>query len=113
MKFLSVLLLVVFGFSNAWSETSAHTSRITYETGVGRDYDNCRQPFAFCIDRTKRSAEQKAVYDAENRCRMNRGRVSGSPSCNSYCSPSLIPPNSPPTFVTCDSRCSVRCEIQD
>jgi len=113
MKFLSVLLLVVFGFSSAWAETSADTSRVTYETGTGRSFDNCRQPFAFCIDRTKREAEQKAIYDAENRCRMNRGRVSGSPSCNSYCSPSLIPPNAPPTFVNCDARCSVRCEIQD
>jgi hypothetical protein len=117
MKFLSVLLLVVFGFSSAWAETSvetsADTSRVTYENGTGRGFDNCRTPFAFCIDRVKREAEQKASYDAENRCRMNRGRSSGGASCNSYCSPSLIPPNSPPTFVTCDARCSLRCEIQD
>ena len=115
MKFLSVLLLVVFGFSSAWAETSVETpaypSRTTYENGTGRAYDNCRQPFAFCIDRTKRDAEQDAARDAENRCRMNRGQTSGYPSCNSFCSPNMIPPNSPPTFVTCDARCSVRCEV--
>ena len=115
MKFLSVLLLTVFGFSSAWAATEAETemdmSRVTYEMGTGHAYDNCRSPFAFCIDRVKRDAEQKATQDSENRCSMNRGRPSGSPSCNTYCSPSLIPPNSPPTFVNCDSRCTVRCEI--
>lgn len=111
MKFLSVILFVVFGFSSAWAESTVETSRITYEMGSGRSYDNCREPFFSCIDRTKRDAQQRAIYDAENRCRMNRGRISGGASCNTNCSPNMIPPNSPPTFVTCDSRCTVRCEI--
>lgn len=113
MKFLSLLLLAVFGLSTAaFAETPVDTFRITYEMGSGRSYDNCREPFSFCIDRTKRDAEQRAKYDAENRCRMNRGRVSGGASCNTSCSPNYIPPGSRPTFVTCDSRCSVRCEIE-
>jgi hypothetical protein len=113
MKFLSVLLLLVFGFSSAWAqETEADITRYYSETGTGHSFVNCRPPFAFCIDRTKRDAEQRAVYDAENRCRMNRGDVSGSPSCYSNCSPNYIPPNSGPTFVNCDARCTVQCEIE-
>ena len=122
MKFLSLMLFAMMAFSSAWAQDQYEqqdqefagdydAARVTYETGRGRAYDTCRQPFAFCIDRVKRDAEYMSQRDADNRCRMNRGRSSGGASCNTYCSPSLIPPNAPPTNVTCDAICSLRCEV--
>lgn len=111
MKFLSVILISFLGFSTAWAQ-DAEANRIIYENGTGRATGHCSQPFTSCINRVKVDAEYNAVRDAAMRCQSQGGSFSGGHTCSStLCSPTMIPPNAPPTYVTCSASCSIRCAV--
>ena len=110
MKFLALVLISLLGFSIAKAQ-DADIQRFFYETGTGRATGTCSQPFSSCRDRIKVDAEYNAVRDAARRCQAQGGSFSGGHNCNTMCSPSMIPPNAPATYVTCNARCSLRCNV--
>ena len=110
LKFLSVILISFLSFSTAWAQ-DAEIERIIYETGTGRATGSCAQPFTSCINRVKVDAEYNAVRDAAFKCEAQGGSFSGGHNCNTQCSPTMIPPNAPPTYVVCNATCTLRCAI--
>ena len=89
-------------------------SRTTTEYGRGQysSYCDAGPGASFCIDQVKVRAQDVATRDAEFSCHMKNG-VSKyySRSCNDYCSPNSIPPGSRSEYITCNSSCTITCEI--
>lgn len=88
-------------------------SRITYVDGSGNASGFCRSNDYFCPKDIHDRAERDGTNQAQNRCYLNQGTpLQYTVSCNTYCSPAYIPPNSN-SWVTCNSTCRMQCDVKN
>ncbi len=110
---LSLLGIGAYADDLVQAAAAAPLSTITYERGSAIESGFCDGAVAYsCIDQIKYRAQNRAAEDARWRCEIRQGQTDRMyPSCDHFCNPNYLPPESRGTYVTCNSNCSVRCEI--
>jgi len=116
MRNLITALSLFLGLA-AFAQNAEVESQIRYVTGTGTAYNYCSNNDYFCYSRTRDSARDNAVRDADFQCRMHQG-VSDSlgASCSDFCNPAFFPPpgnNNGTTSVSCRADCQIRCQLPD
>lgn len=112
MKLFSAFILgLLFVLTASSSLAGEHT---TYVNGYGYASGYCQANSSyFCVNDLERRAEYDAQYDAERQCRYQNGQLVSTFGCSTNCNPYYIPPNSPGTWVNCNTNCNLPCRIQD
>lgn len=109
-QFLASLALLVLALPAFADE---EIQRITYVDGSGQYSSYCMANDMFCSRNVQQFAERQATQDAETRCEINQGTpLTYTASCNSYCTPAYIPPNTS-TWVSCRSDCRIQCDMKN
>ncbi len=114
-KILFLFLGLILACSHSYAEEiqEVEVSRITYVDGSGYSSGFCRSNDYFCPKDLHDRSESDGKYQAQTRCYLNHGTpLQYTATCNTYCSPAYIPPNSN-TYVTCNSNCRMQCEVKD
>ncbi|WII71163.1 hypothetical protein QJS83_11900 [Bdellovibrio sp. 22V] len=109
LAMLAIPTFAILMSQSAWART-------VYVSGHGAENSFCNANSGyFCFDNIKRRAISEGERDTRWTCEMNqRGRsLTYTLSCNTYCSPSYLPPNHDGTWVNCRSDCRMQCEVQD
>lgn len=88
-------------------------SHTTYVTGSGQTSAYCTANDYFCPRNVQQASENNGKDNAAWNCRMDQGMpLSYTATCNTFCSPAYIPPNTP-NWVNCRSTCQMQCQIND
>lgn len=111
MKLFSAFILGLFFILTASS--SFAVDQIVYVTGYGQSSQYCQaNDNYFCQKDLERESERRGEQDADTECRYRGGVLQNSYNgCSTTCSPSFLPPNNPPTWMSCRSTCSLPCAI--
>lgn len=117
---LFIAIVLLFAIKVSANEQSPdqneqiETSEYLYTSGQYTGFCDGGGMSWFCIDQLKQKANEDAVRQAEFRCSMNHGKLDRfSASCNGYCNPFSIPQGQHSQFVSCNSNCSTRCELNN
>ncbi|MDG0816401.1 hypothetical protein [Bdellovibrio svalbardensis] len=112
-RILLLSLSLIFLSLQSFAQDDMEAMRIVYVDSSGTDSGYCRSDDYFCPRTLKDRAERNATQEAQNRCYLNSGSpLTYTASCNTYCTPSYIPPNTS-AYVTCRSSCRMQCEVKD